>query len=66
MAGPPGAGPGPGEKNFRPSHPSSKGGMAKNRYTKSERLTVSRRVNLAWTESANFYNRQILPRRTKT
>jgi hypothetical protein len=46
--------------------PRSKGGPAKNLYTKSERLTVSCRVTWAWSDRVNFYNQQImiLPRET--
>ena len=48
--------------------PPSKGGPAKNIYTKSERTTLSCRVTRVWTERASLYNRQImsLPRKTKT
>ena len=45
-----------------------KGGLAKNVYTISERLTHSFRLNWAWSERVGFYSRQIviLPRKTKT
>jgi hypothetical protein len=48
--------------------PPSKGGLAKNLYTKAERMTVSCRVTSAWSERVNLYNRQkmILPRNIKT
>jgi hypothetical protein len=42
-----------------------KGGLAKNLYTKSERLTLSCRVTWAWYERVTLYNRPIiiLPRK---
>jgi hypothetical protein len=48
--------------------PPSKGGPAKNLYTKSEGVTLSCRVNWAWSERVNLYNRKImiLPKNTKT
>jgi hypothetical protein len=51
---------GPSERSFLPPPPSSKGRWAKNLYTKSERLTVSCRVILAWAERVNVYNGQII------
>jgi hypothetical protein len=36
--------------------PSSKGGLAKNLYTKSEKLTPTCRVTRAWSETVNLYN----------
>jgi hypothetical protein len=64
--GPPKAGSGPDKNCF--SGPTSKGGPAKNLYTKSERLIIGFRVTWAWSERVNLYNRQImiLPRHTKT
>lgn len=64
---PPKAGPSPGEKK-NIFGPSSKGGQAKNLYTKSERLTLSCRVKWAWSERVNLYSQQImtLPWNTKT
>jgi hypothetical protein len=39
-----------------PPPPASKGGLATNLYTKSERLTTTCRVNRAWSETVNLYN----------
>ena len=66
--GPPRAGSGPVKKKSTPPLPPSKGGPAKNLYTKSEGATLSCRVNWAWSERVNLYNRKImiLPKNTKT
>jgi hypothetical protein len=63
---PPRVGLGPGGKIV--SGTPSKGGPAKNIYSKSEILTLSCRGTWAWSERVNLYNRQImiLPRSTKT
>jgi hypothetical protein len=64
---------GAAEGGFRPRRKisfgfSSKGGSAKNLYTKSEILTFSYRVTWNGSEGANLYNRQIMivPRNPKT
>jgi hypothetical protein len=57
------------EKIFvAPPTPHSKGVLATNLYTETERLTLSYRVTWACSEMVNLYNRQIvvLPRKTKT
>ena len=54
-AGPPRAVSGPSEKKRIVPSP-SKGGPAKNLYTKSERVTLSCRVNWAWSERVSLYN----------
>ena len=48
--------------------PPSKGGPAKNLYTKSEGVTLSCRVKWTWSERVNLYNRKItiLAKNTKT
>ena len=50
------------------SGPPSKGGPAKNLYTKSERQIFSCRVTWAWFERVSMYNQQtvILPIKTET
>jgi hypothetical protein len=49
------------EKNFfRPPPLPGKVGLAKNLYTKSERLTLSWRVTCALSERVNWYNRRIM------
>jgi hypothetical protein len=50
---------GPAKKKIPPPPP-RKDGPAKNFYTKSERLTLSRRVTLAWAERVNLYSGQII------
>jgi len=49
VAGPPKMGLGPSEKFFAPPSP-SKGRLAKNFYTKLERLTLIFKVTRAWSE----------------
>jgi len=71
LRGPPPVGSVRGEKKKKTKFyglPTARADRLKNLYTKSERLTVSCRVNWVWRERVNLYHRPtvILPRNMKT